>query len=243
MWFKSWLQRSRLQIDIPLGRAVVFAALCLPALGSCASPPQSFDISRFTGLGIQQEQTPLQYFDWVSSIPPREQLVEKIRVRTRFEESGDMTEGVQLALLTGLIEPVAREELLRAVDILNEILLRYRDGPVQEDDSPSSTKLSVALTGSITPEYAQFAELWRTALLQRVTVMTISDEHSRQRVELEQLNRQLLENNLRLQEENEVLRTENPLLREENESLLLQIEALKAIEQQMNRREQQQEFP
>jgi hypothetical protein len=243
MWLNSCWQVGRLQIAASLGRAVIFAALCVPALSSCASPRPSFNISNFVS-GMHQEEAPLQYFDWVSSIPPREQLVEKIRVRTRFESTGDMVEGVQLALVTGIIEPVAREELLHVVDILNEILLRYRDGPQQQGSIVAEqTNLPVPLTGTITEEYAQFAALWRTALLQRVTVMTISDEHSQQRVELEKLNRQLLENNLRLQEENDLLRKENPLLREENKSLLLQIEALKAIEQQMNRREQQQEFP
>jgi hypothetical protein len=204
-----------------MSAAIYVAALTLPGCSVLQTPEQASPVTPVPA-------SAMQYAAWLRGLSAAERQSERLRLESTYQKAPALNpvEGVQLALLISTIKPGDNDELLLALAILTNVT--SIENPA---DSPLNT------------DYAEFAQLWHSALLQQASVLTIAQERAALLERLQERNLLLNNENVRLQEQNQALLHENPLLHEEIMNLQLQIDGLKKIEQQLNQRELLQDSP
>ncbi|GEM_PF-2141124 len=173
-------------------------------------------------------RTSVQYFSWLRSLTDEELHLERLRLESAYKTNTgfNLIERVQLALLLSTIRPADTDNLLLALSLLTD---------VNSMEEPADH--------SLYSDYAEFAQLWYSALLQQASVLTISQQQAGLIERLQERSLLLHNDNLLLREQNQSLLKQQTLSQEEIHNLQLQIDALKEIEQQLNQREQLQESP
>jgi hypothetical protein len=220
---KIRLQTSALR-GVVKGALILIASLTLHSCSFMQAPGSHAAITPFSS----DTRTSIQYVSWLHSLTAEEKHLERLRLETAYTQDSGSTliEGVQLALLLNTLQPANSDDLLLALSLLTEInsIESVADDPLNYD-------------------YAEFAQLWHSALLQHASVLQISQEREGLIEQLQERNLQLHNDKLLLQEQNQLLVKQKTLLQEDIHNLQLQIDALKEIEQQLNQREQLQDSP
>jgi len=221
------LQKIRVQTSALRGVIIIVAALALHGCSLMEVPGM-----QTTGEPVRADspdtRTSIQYVSWLRSLTAEEQQLEKRRLETAYKHDTEITliEGVQLALLLSIMQAADTDNLLLALSLLTEV-----------------NRIKSAADDPLDNDYAEFAQLWHSALLQHASVLTISQEQADLIERLQERNLLLHENNLLLHEQIQLLMKQKTLLQEDTHNLQLQIDALKEIEQQLNQREQLQDSP
>jgi hypothetical protein len=211
-------------------RILSLIAVCLLVFNACSGVP-SLPGSAAANESVEQPGV-MKYYSWLRSLDDEQLFMEKLQLEAAYEADPGLIDGVRLSLLLTLSGAPTREELLRAHRVLDEL-----------SESESINLSRRERTEFDIEDYQIFAELWRNALSQYLALVKMAEMRTDQ-------NDVLLTQNMRLERAVEEARNMTQQLekdvaqmKDENKSLQLQLDALKAIEQQMNQRELQQELP
>ncbi len=218
---------KKIRLQIFALRGAVISVMVIAALTLYGCSVMQLPDAAVTS-GSLDTRTSVQYFSWLRSLSVEERQLEKLRLESLYQRNKVLNpvEGVQLALLLSTLKPADTDNLLLALSILTEV-----------------NSMELSIDDPLKTDYAEFARLWHSALLQHVSGQTISQERAGLIERLQERNLLLHNDNLQLREQNQMLLKQQTLLREEIHNLQMQIEALKEIEQQLNQREQLQVIP